>query len=532
MKKAFELAVKNIANFGDTDVFPYPVDNAIFFDRLADIVTLLEEMDSSSSLKASLDHSPLAFDSQLVAAGYFGFRNVTQIDPLWNAFLLGKVLQIAPDLEARRLPVSENVVFSYRYLPDYESGSLFDRGVGWHEYQQNAVALAAGYEFVVSCDISNFYSRIYHHRLENALQRATSRLDAVSKILSILREISKGTSYGLPVGGPAARILSEILLNNIDVLLVTNGIRFARFVDDFYLFAKSKAEAYRQLIFLSEKLLQNEGLSLQKSKTRIITSKEFLNTSEFVDAGDELGEPERVLRKFRKVKLHFDPYSITADEDYETLKQAVSEFDIVGMLRTELRKTRIHEPTTRKLLTAIKALDPEIQIGAIKTILDNLEGLISVFPKVALLLRDIVRLGNLQMNEQIFVGLYDLFSQNSPVVGVPVNAAYALRVLAHDPSLKTDILVNSLYQSASSIMLRRDIINVMTHKGALPWLSDKLKDYSTVSTWEKRALLIASFSLTDEGSHWRRKLTLNKYDTVLREWAEKRKNSKTTGLPI
>lgn len=34
-KNEYELAVKNIAPFGDTEIFPYPdpVENALFYDR-------------------------------------------------------------------------------------------------------------------------------------------------------------------------------------------------------------------------------------------------------------------------------------------------------------------------------------------------------------------------------------------------------------------------------------------------------------------------------------------------------------------
>lgn len=31
-KESLELAVKNIAKFGDTDIFPYPIENHIFND--------------------------------------------------------------------------------------------------------------------------------------------------------------------------------------------------------------------------------------------------------------------------------------------------------------------------------------------------------------------------------------------------------------------------------------------------------------------------------------------------------------------
>lgn len=531
MRDSYKLAVKNISGFGDTDVFPFPIDNVIFYDREKEIVDLL---DNISGCKPSdlFAQYPLLCDTQLVAAGYFGFRSVTQLDPIWNAFLLGKVLFLAASIEAQRIAPDKCTIFSYRYKPDPEAGSLFDREIGWHAFQTHAVELAQQNNFVVSCDISNFYSRIYHHRLENSLQRITSDSVTIQQIFGVLTEISNGTSYGLPVGGPAARILSELLLDNIDKLLQMKGITFARFVDDYYIFAQTKAEAYRNLVFLSEKLMQNEGLSLQKAKTKIVSAKEFLTTSEFVDHPGVKGEPERVLRKFRKVRLHYDPYSLTADDDYANLKSVVAEFDIVGMLRSELRKTRIHEPTTRKLLTAIKALDPEVQIGAIQTVLDHLEKLIPVFPKATLLLKDVVRVGEAEVNEQIFSSLHRLFAENSPVIGIALNMAYALRVLAFDSSIRTDVLLNHLFEQANSPMLKRDIIYIMANKKAHPWLSDKLKHYSTATIWEQRALFMGSYLLTDEGAHWRRKVNKTPYCSLIGSWFSARKLSNTHELPI
>jgi len=120
----------------------------------------------------------------------------------------------------------------------------------------------------------------------------------------VLNLFSGGISYGLPVGGPAARLLSEILLNRVDHLLHAEGLTFCRFADDYRLFTDSREEAYEVLRFLTEKLLQNEGLTLQRAKTQIITSNDYRAGSEFAEAaeritdsnlpqpGDPLGAPE------------------------------------------------------------------------------------------------------------------------------------------------------------------------------------------------------------------------------------------------
>jgi hypothetical protein len=252
-------------------------------------------------------------EKELAAVGHSGFRQGTQVDPIWNAYFLSLVISIGEDIEKRR--VGANSVFSYRFKPDHESGTLFDRAVGWQQFQMAAKASAKEHEFVLRCDISDFYSRIYHHRLENALIRATERGDIVRRVMKLVGAIAAGPSYGLPVGGPAARLLSELLLNGVDRLLITAGIKFIRFVDDYIIFADSREDAHSALIRLSQLLLSNEGLSLQKAKTRILSAGEFAATSEFADPPDGESPEDERARTFRRLRIHYDPYSPTAEED-------------------------------------------------------------------------------------------------------------------------------------------------------------------------------------------------------------------------
>ena len=532
IKEAFSLAVENVATHGDTDVFPFPVDNAIFNDLNKDIVDLLDDIEHTGDFNSMFNIYPLVTTTDLTSAGYTGFRAVTQIDPIWNAYLLGAIISIGENIENARISIAEQSVFSYRFSPDKESGRLFQKDVGWRNFQLESNRRSENAEYIIACDISDFYSRIYHHRLENLLQRTTES-HLVKRIMTILTKISKNTSYGLPIGGPAARILSELLLNTTDRMLEVEGISFVRFADDYHLFADTKHDAYRYLIYLSEKL-QNEGLSLQKTKTRIVTKQEFLATSEFSEQNQPTTEEESNLQKFRSLSLFYDPYSLTADDDYFTLKEALSQFDITEMLQAEFRKSRIHQPTTKKLLSVIKHLEPKVKVAIVKTIIENIEILTPVIPNVMIVLKDIVKQADDEVNQNIFSLIHSMFKNNSPLTSLPINVSYSLRLLASDSSTATDALINSIYNKAESLSLRRDVINTMTHRGADFWLSDKLKKYASATEWEKRALLIASYSLTDEGSHWRQSIknTHNKYDETIKKWVQQRKQDNKKGLPI
>ena len=239
------------------------------------------------------------------------------------------------------------------------------------------------YSYVLVCDISDFYSRIYHHRVENALKWLKTNSDIVKRIVSLLQVFSRTVSYGLPVGGPASRLLAELALNSVDKLLRGEGIRFCRFVDDYRIFCSSKEEAYQRLIFLSEKLF-NEGLSLQKNKTRILTANEFLEETKLllkVDQVDEdnLSDEDKLLR----LSIYFDPYSDTGVDDYENLKEQVAQVDVAGILGRELEKTKINSAVTKQAISAIRVLEPDAQKNIIESLLqiDNLHTLAPIFPR-------------------------------------------------------------------------------------------------------------------------------------------------------
>lgn len=277
MKGHFERAIANVVRHGDTDIFPFPIENHVFFDCKSETVALLEEM--HANFKTWLAAYPPAHEGALTPVSYTGFRWATQLDPLWNLYFLALVLSIADDIEAQRIAPSEKCIFSYRYKWDEDRSDIYDANYNWRTFMECSLEKAKKHEFVVACDNSEFYPRLGHHRLENALAHLGLQADTPWRIEEFLSNFSHTYSFGLPVGGPAARLLSELVLNQVDQLLKLEGVDFCRFADDFHIFAESMEDAFAKLLSLTEKLQRNEGLQLQKSKTRIMSAAEFIATS-------------------------------------------------------------------------------------------------------------------------------------------------------------------------------------------------------------------------------------------------------------
>lgn len=80
MDQYFELAIDNITKYGDTDIFPFPVENLMFYDNKKQTIELLNEI--NKDFQKYLEYNPPVNISTCVPLGYTGFRWASQIDPL------------------------------------------------------------------------------------------------------------------------------------------------------------------------------------------------------------------------------------------------------------------------------------------------------------------------------------------------------------------------------------------------------------------------------------------------------------------
>lgn len=527
----FEMAIDNIAALGDTDIFPLPVENHVLFDMKSDVVALLSSI--STSLDAKLVDHPPTNHSALAPVGYNGYRWATQVDPIWNAYLLGVVLSLAQEIENRRVPVDEKVVFSYRFAPKGEH--LFDRE-GWSKFQEQSNTLARVSKYVVSLDIADFYGRIYHHRLDNELKYVDQSGEHASQVMKILGKFSNGASYGLPVGGPAARILSELLLNAIDQILLDQDPEFVftRYADDYRFFVNDLETAHRAIGFMAEKLQRNEGLSLQRNKTRIMTSAEYLTSTEPQDP-----RPGSAA-KFLNMHLYYDPYSPTAPEDYEHLKESLEEFDVLGLLRAELSKGRVDQTLTKKLIVVLEHMQKSVREQAIRSLLENLETLTPVIPHVMRAIRRNIASLDMTAREAIYAQIRNLIEDGHHLSKVDVNLAYMIRVLAQEETQENARLLTRLFEGphghtgAAAPNIQHDIMLILGKWKRTHWLHDRQPHFGTMHPWTKRSFLIASYALQDEGQHWRRAHSklFSPLDTIVQKWMQSRVQQPGWEIPI
>lgn len=528
-----KLALENVTKWGDTDIFPYPLENTVLGDLASDAIEFLKTI--HSNLDDAFQIHPIWYEKGVTLVGYNGLRVGTTIDPMWNAYLLALCIGLGKTIEQERKYLSDKIVHSYRMLDESQDGRLFEEG-GYSRFLRQAEEHSEEHKYVLVTDIADFYPRIYHHKIENALDRLSDCGDYPSRIMKILDVLSGNVSYGLPIGGNASRILSELVLHSTDRLLVSAGYTYCRYSDDYRIFVDSEDAGYSAMIQLAE-FLSNQGLVLQKSKTQVIRTTELLQRIQ-ADPDQSEGDltpaedtpSEQARRTFFGLSLRYDPYSPNADENYAELKAAIGQIDLVGMLADEVQKSRVSIPFTRRLIRAIRLLEEPDRSAAAEMLLANMQALSPVIPNVLITLKDLMPDLAAGTRDSICRSIRQNIAEESYAFQLNVNVAYAVRVLAELQDSENEAALVALYGNSSTSFVKRDVILAMTRWGHDHWISLKKTEFPNMSPPERRAFIVASYELGDEGRHWRQnvKETFSRSERMIRDWASRKKSSDPT----
>lgn len=271
IKKACHRAMDNIFYEGTTDVELFNrafeidyLNNEEFKKELCSIIYSAIVSGDFSKLKIhKLGHVLVPKKS------LSDYRKCALIDIYDEIVYLTLVICIADEIEKMRINKSKEKVFSYRF-GDFKE-KLFDSSFHYTAFRNRTLfkSKIKSNKVLVECDISNFYDRLNIHRIESIL-RSNPKID--EDIISLINELllywANRDSYGLPVGSNASRILAEVALIEVDNYLVSKGIDFCRFVDDYRIFAKNAFEAHSNLALLTMKL-SKEGIFLNTQKTKV-----------------------------------------------------------------------------------------------------------------------------------------------------------------------------------------------------------------------------------------------------------------------
>ena len=511
---SLDWALAHALKYGDTDVFPRPFEFEAIEHDWQEIRRYLSQQDIRG-------WNVRPHRSLIAPKGKYGFRVVTQLDPLDFLVFAATVKEIAEDIESHRVSVLHNIVFSYRYAPDPD-GRLFNPDIGYRSFQSHCkttIDARPQYSHIGVTDISDFYPRIYHHRMENALQSACNSQEHVSSVRRLLSGWNGTETFGIPVGNAPSRLLAEITITDVDEALLARGVNFARFNDDYRLFACSHAEAYRHLAFLADILFRNHGLTLQSQKTEVVTVDRFRQKYLPTAASREL---DSLHDRFDELIDRLGLTDSYEEIDYDDLslddQQLVDSLNLVELFRDNLAGDGdVDMPLVRFVLRRLAQLG---NTTILDDVIDNLDSLHPAFPDIVHYLR---RLRGLSDDERRTIGqrVIELI-RDSIVSELEYHKMWALSLFAESAEWKNEQEFYNLLLSSQEQTCRRKLILAMGRAAQSFWFQSMWRNLFDEPHWSRRALLAAA-SCMPSGAHvhWYRSVEprLDPLEKAIVRWA-------------
>lgn len=510
---SLDWALAHALKYGDTDVFPLPFEYQAIQHDWAHVKG---ELLSTDVLQWKTRPQRVL----LAPKGRKGFRVVTQLDPLDFLLFTGLVYEVAADFEARRVPVGDARVFSYRVDPTSE-GQLFSSTIGYRQFidaSRSKFKTNAHIHFVAVSDISDFYARIYHHRLEGALQAATTKANHIQAIMNFLSSWNGTETFGIPIGGAPARLLAEMTLTDVDEALLAAGIDFVRFNDDYRIFVRTYEQGYRAVASLAETLYKNHGLTLQPHKTDVLPRKQFEDRFLVTPLDREL---DSLHDKFGDLVGELglaDSYQeIEYDDLTEEQQAAIDSLNLAELIREELAQDEPELPIVRFALRRLAQLGDSSVADLVLSSLDKLH------PALPDICRYVQALRHLDSGEKATLGGRMLALLAGSVVSeLPYHRMWILDLFVHTKEWDNEEQFFNLLGSEPDLACRRNLILAMGRARSTHWFQSQWRTLFDQPHWPRRALLAgASCMAVDSRRHWYRSVEarLDLLELAVARWA-------------
>ena len=155
---------------------------------------------------------------------------------------------------------------SYGFRPGRSAHQAVERAQGY---------IQAGHRWVVDLDLAQFFDRVNHDIL---MSRVARRIDDKRMLKLIRAFLTAGvlenglvgaTDEGTPQGGPLSPLLSNLMLDDLDLELDRRGLRFVRYADDCNVYVSSERAGQRVMAGLKAFLTGKLKLKVNEAKSAV-----------------------------------------------------------------------------------------------------------------------------------------------------------------------------------------------------------------------------------------------------------------------
>jgi Reverse transcriptase (RNA-dependent DNA polymerase) len=508
-----DLALDHLESQGDSDILPPAFEIAAIRHAWSELGPRLADTD--------LDTWHVGPRRQCLAPKQrLGLRIATQLDPLDSLLTTGLVIEAGQRLENTRIGRDEGVVHSHRFELGLGHGRLFSPAFSFRSFRERSLELVdEGAEYVLLTDISDFYPRLYHHRVENALRSALEPDTGPARvILKFLNQWSQSISYGLPVGAAAFRLIAEVTLDDVDQALAAEGYTFCRYSDDYRVFVDSERDARAALAFLAQILAVNHGLTLQEAKTEILPAQTFRDRFRWSEQDQATTSLQENLYELLQ-QVGIDTYDLPDfDSLPEELIAEIEQANVWQLLAEQLRLDRPDARTVRFALQQIVWWGLHDEDGII---LDGIAELAALFPEA---IRGATASHELDLNEMQSVGKRLLELVDHPTFAhLEYFRAWILSVFAESPDWNHSPQLQNIHRQHTDSFTRSAATRALGVSGIDHWFRSRRGDLFLMDPWERRAFLAGAASLpSDERRHWYASVRqrLSPLEVAVVDWAK------------
>lgn len=487
-EKFLKRAIMHLTAFGDTDIFPAPFEFRFFADESDKIISNLAKFDTSQ-------HTPTSAFECLSPKATLSFRIAHQLYPIDTLLYTACAIEIAPAIEAMRLDRVKGP-FSYRFIENDEEPRFFADSSSYHDWLCHIKEKFADeepfsdYRYVLETDISDFYSRIYFHRLEHVLDDCGAPNSTRRLIENIIKSTRARQSYGLPVGSAASRILAEGLLIDTDRMVEQRADDYSRYVDDFRIIVKHQSDVHSLLCQLAEHLMLTEGLSLNASKTRSYSTTDGLK---LIDA-----KLTDVFNDQEIVKLNIYIKSVYSDEDVSVEDiEDIEAIDLIEKLKEVSGRVNADYTAIRVILKALRAVIVDDPISLIK----NHINLLYYTPRDFCILIGGIAQRQPGIAPEIAELLVEYICQE-PYKDMALSRIWTSHLFTVQALPITELLRTKMKLTQTPIERRHDLL-LRGILGDRSFFRSQKTKFDEASNWEKPALMLAASCLsTSEYKTW------------------------------
>ena len=489
-RTAYDWALRHLITEGDTDLFPTPFEIA----AIKHLWKTLGPQFANTDLSSYVWRGGRRF---VVPKSILSFRVATQLDPLDSLVFAALIHKYGPKLEASRIPVAENRVFSFRLAPSAD-GRLYSDSPTWHDFWKTSLVKAESHGYVVVADIADFYNQIYHHDLERQFEVAELPQEVAKAIKQFLQALTEKESRGVPVGPHSSHILGECALNATDRTLLSHGYDFCRYVDDIHIFVKDQESAMGALYDLARILDNQQRLMLQNKKTRIMPAMEFAGLAQSMLIDRPASDRESEILALISRETGGDPYREVSLADLDEEEMALLSRPVLeDVIEHYLRSEEVDYPRLGWLLRRLTQVGAP---GALDYVLSHLQELSPILGPVT---RYVMSAVPHVSDEKETLGAKIVQALAMPIIKKsPYLQMVLLDVLASIPELNHADAVTSRY-AESDPLIRREILRVAGSNGRRDWLRDRKSEFRSMDEWMRRAFISAAPALpSEEAKFW------------------------------